>query len=169
MNSEFFKIYGAKERQDGIVVLSSNKACIYVGFGKDSEDAESGYNWRKDYDHIPTIAEVKADIEALINAHTDATILTGFSWNGKPVYLSSENQFNFKAAYDLAVQTSGATLPVKFKLGEDESGNAVYHTFEDLAEFTDFYTKAIAYVSDCLNEGWEEKDSIDYEKLIEDC
>ena len=85
MNSEFFKIYGAKERQDGIVVLSSNKACIYVGFGKDSEDAESGYNWRKDYDHIPTIAEVKADIEALINAHTDATILTGFSWNGKPV------------------------------------------------------------------------------------
>lgn len=169
MNSEFFKIYGAKERQDGIVVLSSNKACIYVGFGKDSEDAESGYNWRKDYDHIPTIAEVKADIEALINAHTDATILTGFSWNGKPVYLSSENQFNFKAAYDLAVQTSGATLPVKFKLGEDESGNAVYHTFEDLAEFTDFYTKSIAYVSDCLNEGWEEKDSIDYEKLIEDC
>lgn len=110
MNSEFFKIYGAKERQDGIVVLSSNKACIYVGFGKDSEDAESGYNWRKDYDHIPTIAEVKADIEALINAHTDATILTGFSWNGKPVYLSSENQFNFKAAYDLAFQTDGANL-----------------------------------------------------------
>ena len=168
MNSEFFKIYGAKERQDGIVVLSSNKACIYVGFGKDSEDAESGYNWRKDYDHIPTIAEVKADIEELINAHTDAKILTGFSWNGKPVYLSSENQFNFKAAYDLAVQTSGKTLPVKFKLGEDRRGNAVYHTFEDLAEFTDFYTKAIAYVSDCLNEGWEEKDSIDYDSLLTD-
>ena len=166
MNSEFFKIYGAKERQDGIVVLSSNKACIYVGFGKDSEDAESGYNWRKDYDHIPTIAEVKADIEALINGEIEKKILSGFEWSGIKVWLSLENQMNFKAAYDLAVQTDGQRLPKKMKLGEDGSGNAVYHTFEDLAEFTDFYTKAIAYVSDCLNEGWQEKDSIDYSVFV---
>ena len=37
-----------------------------------------------------------------------------------PVWLSSENQFNYKAAYDLAVQTGGATLPVTFKFGTDE-------------------------------------------------
>ena len=168
MNTDFFKIYGAKERQDGIVVLSSNKACIYVGFGKDAEDAESGYNWRKDYDHIPTIAEVKADIEALINGEIEKKILSGFEWRGIKVWLSLENQMNFKAAYDLAVQTDGERLPKKMKLGEDEDGRPVYHTFEDLAEFTDFYTKAIAYVSDCLNEGWEEKDSIDYDSLLTD-
>lgn len=166
MNSEFFKIYGAKERQDGIVVLSSNKACIYVGFGKDADDAESGYNWRKDYDHIPTIAEVKADIEALINAHTDAKILTGFSWNGKPVYLSSENQFNFKAAYDLAFQTEGANLPAKFKVGEDAEGNPVYHTFTKTEVLADFVMRAFAFINTTLKEGWQEKDSIDYSVFV---
>lgn len=166
MNSEFFKIYGAKERQDGIVKLSSTKACIYVGFGKDSQDAESGYNCRKDYDHIPTIEEVKADIEALINAHTDATILTGFSWNGKPVYLSSENQFNFKAAYDLAFQTDGANLPAKFKLGEDAEGNPVYHTFTKTEVLADFVMRTFAYINNALKEGWQEKDSIDYSVFI---
>lgn len=166
MNSEFFKIYGASERQDGIVKLSSTKACIYVGFGKDAEDAESGYNWRKDYDHIPTIAEVKADIEALINAHIDAKILTGFSWNGKPVYLSSENQFNFKAAYDLAFQIEGANLPTKFKLGEDAEGNPVYHTFTMTDELADFVMRAFAFINTTLIEGWQEKDSVDYSVFV---
>lgn len=166
MTSDFFKIYGAKERQDGIVVLSSNKACIYVGFCKDSEDAESGYNWRKDYDHIPTIAEVKADIGALINAHTDAKILTGFSWNGKPVYLSSENQFNFKAAYDLAFQTEGANLPTKFKLGEDSDGTPVYHTFTKIDVLADFVMKVFAFINTTLDDGWQEKDSIDYSVFV---
>ena len=166
MTSDFFKIYGAKERQDGIVVLSSNKACIYVGFCKDSEDAESGYNWRKDYDHIPTIAEVKSDIEALINAHTDAKILTGFSWNGKPVYLSSENQFNFKAAYDLAFQTEGANLPTKFKLGEDSDGTPVYHTFTKIDVLADFVMKVFAFINTTLDDGWQEKDSIDYSDFV---
>lgn len=53
-------------------------------------------------------------------------------------------------------------MPVKFKLGENEDGEPVYHTFEDMNEFTDFYTKAIAFINQCLNEGWERKDSIDW-------
>lgn len=162
MNKQFFKIYGAKERQDGVLKLSEKKYVIYFGFGKDSEDAESGYNWRKDYDHIPTIAEIKADIEALVNSQTDTTILTGFSWNGKPVYLSTENQFNFKAAYDLAFQSNGANLPIKFKLGENEDGTPVYHTFTKTEVLADFMMKVFTFINDTLKDGWALKDSVDY-------
>ena len=49
-----------------------------------------------------------------------------------PVWLSTENQYNYKAAYDLAVQTGGETLPVTFKFGSDEQPE--YHTFEKLDE-----------------------------------
>jgi hypothetical protein len=34
-----------------------------------------------------------------------------------PVWLSTENQFNYKAAFDLATQTGGKSLPVTFKFG----------------------------------------------------
>ena len=51
---------------------------------------------------------------------------------------------------------------MKFKLGEQEDGTPVYHTFEAMTEFTDFYTSAIAFINQCLNEGWERKDSIDW-------
>lgn len=121
-----------------------------------------------------------------INHRTDEKILSGFVWTCQKgedkdkefnVWLSTENQFNFKAAYDLAVQTQGQSLPVKFKMGEKEvesesegeepSGGqkekvAVYHTFEDMEDFTAFYIQTIAYINQCLNDGWAEKDSFDF-------
>ena len=97
----------------------------------------------------------------LIDGITDSKILQGFRWNEVSVYLSTENQMNFKAAFDLNMQTGGLMLPVKFKLGEDTEGNAVYHTFENMEDFTDFYTSAVSYINQCLNEGWAEKDSLD--------
>lgn len=161
--TEFFKCYGAEQRQDKIVRLSANNYLLIFGFG---EEEGQGYNMRKYYDHEPTKAELKKDIDGLINASTDSAILDGFKWNGKRVWLSTENQMNFKAAYDLAVQTNGATLPVKFKLGEDSEGAPVYHTFTALSAFSDFYTKAVSHVVGCLNEGWQEKDGVDYDQLL---
>ena len=165
MANGFYKV-GADERKDQIVQIGYKNWLLIFGFFND--EVLGGYNWRKNYDHKPTNAELKTDLDWLVNSLTDEKILSGFVWNGKHVWLSTENQMNYKAAYDLAVQTSGATLPVKFKLGEYENGDAVYHTFEELSEFTDFYTRAIAYVYDCLNEGWQEKDSIDYDSLLTD-
>lgn len=111
--------------------------------------------------------DVKIAILEDINSQTDENILSGFVWTpngGNPinVWLSTENQFNFKSAYDLAVQTNGATLPVTFKMGEDIEGNPIYHTFETMEDANDFYLKAVAYVNQCLNEGWARKDSIDW-------
>lgn len=160
------KVYGSPKRQDGLYKVGRNKYELIYGFGKDREDDETGWNYRQRFNYRPTLDEIKEVITAQIDNDTDAKILTQFSWNGKAVYLSKENQMNFKAAYDLAVQTGGQSLPIKFKLGEDAEKNAVYHTFSELAEFSDFYTKAIAFVIACLNEGWEDKDSINYENLI---
>ncbi len=164
MQTNGFYPMGAQMRQDQLLRLSEYNYLLIYGFVKDKEiDAEDAYcNWRKNYDHKPSVEELKADIHSLINKATDEAILNGFSWNGKPVYLSIENQMNFKAAYDLAYQQGGATLPLKVKLGEDADGNPVYHTFQKLESFTDFYTKSVAHINACRTAGWAEKDSIDW-------
>ena len=118
---------------------------------------------------LPSIEQVRKAVEDDINAQTDAKIISGFVWTPKaggdpiPVWLSTENQFNFKSAYDLAVQKQGATLPVTFKMGEDADGNPVYHTFETMEDADDFYLQAVAFVNQTLADGWQRKDSIDWE------
>ena len=109
-----------------------------------------------------TLDIVKTAILGDINHRTDEKILSGLVWQDKPVWLSQENQFNFKAAYDLALQTQGATLPVTFKLGEQEDGTPVYHTFETMEDSTDFYTAAVNHIHNAVADGWQEKDSIDW-------
>ena len=69
--------------------------------------------------------------------------------------------YNYKAAYDLAVQTGGETLPVTFKFGSDEQPE--YHTFTQLEELKDFYTKAVGFIQTVLAEGWEKKDKFNLE------
>lgn len=153
------KIYGAKERQDGLYSIGRNKWELFYGFGKDNPDDESGYNWRQKFKQKPSLADIRAIIKETINNETDRKILEGFVWKGMPVWLSTENQFNYKAAYDLAVQTNGATLPVRFKFGTDAA--PVYYTFESLEDFADFYAQAMIHINTVLNEGWTEKDLAD--------
>lgn len=157
--TEFYRCNGAAERADALVCISKTNYLLIFGF--DTDEDGNNFTWRKYYDHKPSLREIKQDISDLINTETDAKILTGFTWNSKPVYLSTENQQNFKAAYDLARDTDGATLPVKFKLGEDEDANPVYHTFTKFEPLADFVKKATAFVIETLNEGWKKKD-IDY-------
>ncbi|MCE8887471.1 hypothetical protein K0F07_07895, partial [Parabacteroides merdae] len=83
----------------------------------------------------------------------------GFIYEGIPVWLSSENQFNYKAAYDLAVQTGGQNLPVTFKLGADDE--PYYRTFETVSDLQNFYVKAMKHIQDALSEGWKKKDALD--------
>lgn len=112
--------------------------------------------------HKPSLPEVKELVIDSINKSVAYNILEGLIWNGYTVYLSQENQFNYKAAYDLAVQTNGANLPVVFKFGSVD--NPIYYTFETLEELSDFYLKAIAHINEQLKIGWEKKDSIDWEE-----
>ena len=117
--------------------------------------------------HKPTLQEIKDTIISWYNSEIEDRILSGFVWRDIPVWLSMENQFNYKAAYDIAAQSGGEILPT-FKFGTTEE--PVYYTFEDLGDLKDSYTKAMAFVTETLSAGWTVKDSIDwgaYEKLLE--
>lgn len=111
--------------------------------------------------------EVKEAILNDINSQTDEKILSGFVWTpvgGEPinVWLSDENQRNYSEADRKAKDSPELVLPVTFKLGEDADKNPVYHTFETYAELDGFYMQAFRYINQCLNEGWQRKDSIDW-------
>ncbi|MDR0937997.1 MAG: hypothetical protein LBN29_01390 [Mediterranea sp.] len=123
-----------------------------------AEDGMASY-MEEEFGHRPTVAEVRALVSGWINGNTNAAILSGFSYEGSVVWLSTENQFNYKAAYDLAVQTGGASLPVTIKIGEED--DPVYKTFDTLDALTAFYTAAMAHVRKTLEEGWKAKDGFD--------
>jgi hypothetical protein len=123
-----------------------------------NEDGSASY-MEEELGHRPDAEEIRLLVSQWYNANTDARILSGFEYDGQPVWLSSENQFNYKAAYDLAVQTDGQNLPVTFKLGTDDE--PYYRTFDTVADLQDFYVKAMKHIQDALSEGWRKKDALD--------
>jgi hypothetical protein len=130
----------------------------------DVKEDESGASWPEhDFDHKPSIEEVKAVILGWYNAEIDRKILSGFKWNDLPVWLSSENQFNFKVAHDLTLQLQGSNLPMTMKLGEFSDGSPAYFDFISIEVFAGFYMSSIGYIQQTLAVGWAIKDSINWE------
>lgn len=153
------KQYGIQERNDQLIRFRTGKTILLFGYGEEERDGEVvGYQWQHTWYLPPTSEQVVKFITDFIDHQTDEKILTGYQWNGISVWLSTENQFNFKAAYDVAVQTQGGILPITFKLGEDAEGKPQYFTFDDMQTFSNFYTGAIAYIQQTLAKGWQEKD-----------
>ena len=150
------KRYGATERHDRLMKIGRNKWELIYGYGT---DGVSGWTYRERFTRKPTMEEIKEIIIAQINRNVEEKILCGLVWKDMPIWLSTENQFNYKAAYDLAVQTGGQSLPVKFKFGTDEQ--PVYHTFTTLDDLQEFYMTSLAFVQQVLDEGWAEKDGLD--------
>lgn len=121
----------------------------------------------EEYTHKPTLTEIKSLILGWMNDEIIKQITEGFVWKDMQIWLSSENQFNYKAAYDLAVQTNGLCLPIIFKFGTTEE--PVYYTFNTLEDISDFYTSAMKHINDTLNAGWKRKDMFNfsqYEELL---
>lgn len=114
--------------------------------------------------HKPTILEVKDIVLNWMNGEIDKKLIGGYVWKDMPIWLSSENQFNYKAAYDLAVQTNGANLPIMFKFGTTEE--PIYHEFKTVEDLTEFYLGAMNYINTTLNEGWAAKDSVDWSPYV---
>lgn len=109
-----------------------------------------------------TFQMVKDAIIADIDAQTDEKILDGYEFTPDDadtsiiVWLSKESQTNFSEAHRLQI------VPVKFKLNETADKQPIYHTFETFEELNRFYVGGVAYINQCLNEGWARKDSIDW-------
>ena len=115
--------------------------------------------WKVEFfNYKPTFESVKDMILSYYNSKIDEKILSGMEWNGMKVWLSSENQFNYKAAYDIAVQTNGSNLPVVFKFGDVDKPQ--YHMFKTLDELSDFYLKTVEFIQTTLFNGWKEKDAM---------
>lgn len=153
-------------------LVRDERSRYVVGYGLTATGVNDMYEWFEVYfykkcDGKPTLEAVKKAIHEDINKQTDEKILTGFVWNNKPVWLSEENQKNFSEAQRVAMMTEGQSLPVKFKLGEDEDGEPVYHTFNSLNVLTEFYMQGVAFINQCLQEGWQRKDDIDWEPYEE--
>ena len=123
---------------------------------------ENGYFtfMAEEIDHKPTLQEIKDIVLGWYNADIDNRILSGFVWRDIPVWLSMENQFNYKAAFDIAILSRGEILPT-FKFGTTES--PVYYKFESFEDLKDFYLKAMTHVTQTLSEGWQAKDIIDWD------
>ena len=109
-----------------------------------------------------TFQMVKDAIIADIDAQTDDKILDGYEFTPDDeeqpitVWLSKESQTNFSEAHRLQI------VPVKFKLNETADKQPIYHTFKTFEELNRFYVGGVAYINQCLNEGWARKDSIDW-------
>ena len=91
---------------------------------------------------------------------TDQKILSGLTYQNQMVWLSAENQANYKAAYDLAVQTQGENLPYKVKLGSEDEPS--YREFSSLQDFKAFYLSIQRHIDTAIQEGWAKKDAIDW-------
>jgi hypothetical protein len=126
---------------------------------KDLEDREETViKWEEEtFDHKPELSEIKTVIENYFNTEVQEKILSGFAWKDKTVWLTQENQINYKSLYDLQGEVN------TIKVGEDE-----YITFNTFEEYKEFYLAAIKFIKDTLAECWEKKDSFDYTPYAQD-
>lgn len=155
------KIYGTKQRQDCLVHTGRSKWILFYGFWKDDEKSESGWEYRHTFYRKPTLSEVRELVVSAINKTTEEKIINGFVWNGMQIYLSPENQLNFAAIE----RSENIPYPLTLKINEQEDGTPIYHTFENANDFIAFSQSACAYVIKSVQDGWREKDSVDWTKF----
>ena len=154
-------------KQSDFALMRTEGTQIIIGYGLKKITGSKLYEWYEIY--VPkaqinqmSIQDVKDAIIKDIDARTDAKILNGYPFTPDGaedpivVWLSKESQTNFSEAHRLQI------VPVKFKLNEDENKNPIYHTFETFEEMNRFYIGGVTYINQCLNEGWAEKDAIDW-------
>ena len=137
--------------------------------GDDVHGTWSELYYYKKRDGVPTLEQIKPIVLQQTNERIVNDITSGFVWQGHSVWLSTENQFNYQSAADVAVMTDGANLPVTFKFGSDEEPD--YVEFSDISTLRSFWLEASTYISQTLADGWEEKDAIDwdeYERLLKE-
>lgn len=141
----------------GIEEIDPIRGMWRVRFERESVDDGAQTCLYADFDHRPTDSEIIGLITEHYDTECDAECEWGMRYKGLIVYLSFENKFNFKAAFDLALYSQGKSLPITFKLWQDEK-TPVYWTFKTLDELTEFYMAAMQHVTATLNKWWAKKD-----------
>ena len=114
------------------------------------------------FSNLPSLEYIKSMINDYYNKQISESIMSGFEWNGYRVWLSIENQTNYKNTLDLAIQTEGESLPAVFRFGTIESSE--YYEFKTVDELKEFWIGCNNHIQKCLTDGWKIKDSIDWSK-----
>lgn len=177
------KVFGMKS---DFAYLREDASRIVVGYDYKEID-ETHAEWYEIYFYKVnvsklTLQQIKDAIDKDIDEQTDEKILNSYQWevlNGEDeglvvnVWLSKENQSNFKAKHDVAKEYPNlVTWPMKYKVSEiEEDGKKrpVYEYFQNIEELVQFYIGGLNYIEECYNAGWVRKDSIDldpYEELL---
>ena len=154
-------------KQSDFALMRTEGTQIIIGYGLKKITGTKLYEWYevtipKTQINQLSLQDVKDAIINDIDARTDAKILNGYQFTPDgaeesiTVWLSKESQTNFSEAQRLQI------IPVKFKLNETEDKQPIYHTFETVEELNRFYLGGVQYINQCLNEGWAEKDGIDW-------
>ena len=141
----------------GIEEIDPIRSMWRVRFGRETGEDGAQTCLFADFDHRPTESELIHLITEYYDTECDTECEWGMKYKDMVVNLSFENKFNFKAAFDLALYTQGKSLPITFKLWQDEK-TPVYWTFKTLDELTEFYMAAMQHVSNTLNKWWAKKD-----------
>lgn len=150
------KIYGTEKRHDGIRQTGRRRWTVYYGFGKE-DGADYGWDYRYEFDHKPSLEEVKAVIFSQIDADTHDRIKRGMTWAGYMVWLSDENQRNY-TLWAMAAERSG---DMTVKLGTDDDPHL--HTFADLDEIRVFIDAVAEHIKSAINANRRAKAEIDWQ------
>lgn len=124
--------------------------------------SDGSASWiEEDFTHQPSIEEIKAVYDSWSSNETARLIREGLTYGGHLVWLSQENQLNYKMIHDTAVQSGGQNLPVRIKLGPDQA--PAYVTFSTISEIKTFFSAVTSHIQSCLELGWQQRDTFDLE------
>lgn len=148
------KRYGAAGPQNGLYKVGKNKWDVFYGFGKDSEDAEHGYNWYERFNHRPSLTEIKDAIVSAIKEESEYRLKYGMEWNGFTVEYSEALKTDL---IGILVGLSGGimSLPQQINLGSNADGTPNTYTFNTIDELGSLSALVGSHRQTCSNEEWE--------------
>jgi len=150
---------------DQYVPLRKSNGKYIISWGL-SPNGKDSYKWMYFISDLkPTLESIRNEIESYINNETKKAISERFTWNGMSIFLSMENQIDYKLLYDVTVMQDGANLPAKLRFKVD--GEYIYYEIETIDEFKDFMIAMNNHIRTALNSGYAKKESIDYNEYIQ--
>ena len=163
-------------------LITEDASRIIIGYGLTQIGESDMYEWYEVYLYKSKLQQlnikvVRDAVNNDINSQTDEKILSTFPWTvrhgddeGKEVkvWLSRENQDNFKAKHDAAIMYPELVkFPMTYKISEDEDENAVFEVFQNIEELAQFYLSGSNYIQQCYEAGWDRKKAIDWSEYEE--
>ena len=154
---------------------------------------DNTYSYEEEAFSYPiTIVDVKNVITEWYNKQTNTSILHGFNWKDRQVYLSDENKFNYKAIIDEAARIETAIaiwdkehpeLAGKNHIIENDievptgrpytllpitlklgrdNSSNSFYVFETIEELQDFFSAGVQYLIGAYGQGWYKIATFDY-------